>query len=91
MLASLEIALSAAPDIATRLRAHVSRIDNYMTEAALQQIHGHQAHGLSGDQGPAMHMPVALPGKPEHSSHHPYLPSILGNVSFATPRTCRQR
>lgn len=61
MLATLESALSSAPDIATRLRAHVSRIDNYMTEAALQQHNN-------------IHIPMAQPQK---SSSHPYLPSLL--------------
>lgn len=66
MLASLESALSSAADIATRLRAHVSRIDNYMTEAALQQHNNIQ-------------IPMAIP--PTKGSSHPYLPSLL-NVSY---------
>jgi len=61
MLATLESALSNAPDIALRLRAHVSRIDNYMTEAALQQQHQVQ-------------VPMSLGPR---SDAHPYLPSLL--------------
>lgn len=61
MLATLEVALSSAPDIASRLRAHVSRIDNYMTEAALTQSNQNQ-------------IPMALPLR---ADAHPYLPSLL--------------
>lgn len=62
MTASLEVALSATSDIAGRLRGHVSRIDTYMTEAALQHQHAYV---------PPMGMSIS-----GSMSDHPYLPMV---------------